>query len=215
MDIDTKDSLAFEFFNIILPATRVEDAMGNIKELVASGDIGNEVEDNVLKTELYVANLAQRKIPLSTKILSQISKITYGKIYSWAGKLKVEARPAMEDMILKISSGWERSMLDEELKLETLAFTYHCILKHKPFFDGNEKVARIFVNYLGLKYGTCLFSVAPAKTDKVGYKKYCRDLKIADKGDLSPIKERIRNVIFISSDSLCSSKLGPSASVRE
>jgi fido (protein-threonine AMPylation protein) len=153
MDIDTKDSLAFEFFNIILPATRVEDAMGNIKELVASGDIGTEVEDNILKTELYVANLAQRKIPLSTKILSQISKITYGKIYSWAGKLKVEARPAMEDMILKISSGWERSILDEELKLETLAFAYHCILKHKPFFDGNEKVARIFVNYLGLNTG--------------------------------------------------------------
>ncbi len=212
MNIDIKDDLAFEFFNIILPATKVEDAMGNIKELVLSGDIQNEVDDNILKAELYVANLAQRKIPLSTKILSEISKITYGKIYSWAGKIKVESRPAMEDMILKISSGWGRSIMDEELRLETLAFSYHSILKHKPFFDGNEKVARIFTNYLGLKYGTCLFYIAPLKTDEIAYKKFCRELKAADRGDITPIKERIRNVMFISSDSLYSSKLGPSAS---
>lgn len=215
MDIDTKNDLASEFFNIILPATKVEDAITNIRDLVASGDVGHEVEDNILKAELYVANLAQMKVPLSTRILTQISKITYSRIYSWAGKLKIEARPAMEDMILKIGSVWESSLMDEELRLETLAFAYHAILKHKPFFDGNEKVARLFTNYLGLKYGTCLFSIAPLKTDEASYNKFIRDLKKADNGDLSPIKERIRNVLYISSGSLSSSKLGPSASVRD
>lgn len=215
MDIDVKDNLAFEFFNIILPATKVEDVMGNIKELVSSGDINNEVDDNILKAELYIASLAQSDIPLSTRILIQISKLTYGKIYSWAGKLRTESRPAMEDMILSISSLWDRSMTDQELRLDILTRAYHSILKHKPFFDGNEKVARLFTNYLGLKYGTCLFSIAPQKSNELAYKKFCRDLKKADKGDLSLIKERIRNVVFISSDSLCSSKLGPSASVRE
>jgi len=212
---DIKDDLAFEFFNIILPATRVEDTIGNIKELVASGDIDSEVEDNLLKAELYVANLAQKKVSLSTKILCQISKVIYGRIYSWAGKLKMEARPAMEDMMLKISSDWQGSLLDEELRLDLLAFAYHCILKNKPFFDGNEKVARIFVNYLGLKYGTCLFNIAPSKKDEVSYKKFCKDLELADRGNILPIKERIRSVMFISSDSLCSSKLGPSASVKD
>ena len=213
--MNINDELGFDFFNVILPASKVEEAIGNIKELVASPDVDNEISDNILKAELYIANLAQRNAPLSTKLLSQISKIIYGKIYSWAGKIKVESRPAMEEMMQKVALDWQYALMDEELRLELFTNVYHCVLKNKPFFDGNEKVARLFTNYLGLKCGTCFFNIAPVKTDDVAYKKFCRELELADDGDNTSIKERLRSIIFISTDSLSYSKLGPSASVKE
>lgn len=209
------DDLAFEFFNILLPASKMEDTISNIKELVSSGDVANEVEDNILKAELYIANLSQRTIPLNVKILNQISRLIYGRIYSWAGKLKLETRPAMEDMFLRIAKEWDYSILDEELRLDIMAYSYHCILKNKPYFDGNEHVARLFTNYLALKYGLNLFSVAPSKKNEHDYRKYCSELKFADEGNLTHIKERIRDVLCASAGGISSSKLGPSASVRE
>jgi len=209
------DDLAFEFFNILLPASKMEDTIGSIKELVGSGDIESEIEDNTLKAELYVANLSQRVIPLNVKILNQISKIIYGKVYSWAGKLKVESRPAIEEMFVRVANDWDMSILDDELKLDVMTYAYHSILKNKPFFDGNEKVARLFTNYLALKYGLNLFTIAPAKKNESEYKKYCNDLKLADNGNLSSIKERVRSVMHVNADGFSSTKLGPSASVRE
>ena len=209
------DKLAFEFFNIILPASKVEEAASNIKDLLAIGDVEHEVEDNILKAELYVSNISQQEIPLNTKILCNISKLIYGKMYSWAGQLKKENRGCIEAVLGRISNQWDYSLLDEELRLELLAYSYHGILKHRPFFDGNEKVARLFVNYLALKQELPLFTVAPSKKDEKSHKKYIRELQLADSGDLIPLKERIRTVLYISADGISTIRLGPSASVTD
>ncbi|MCX6112826.1 MAG: Fic family protein, partial [Proteobacteria bacterium] len=115
----------------------------------------------------------------------------------------------------RILNQWDYSLLDEELRLELLAYSYHGILKNKPFFDGNEKVARLFVNYLALKQDLPLFTIAPSKKDEKNYRKYIKELKLADAGDLIPIKERIRTVLYISADGISTIKLGPSASVTD
>ena len=210
-----RDDLAFEFFNIILPASKIEEAIGNIKELVNSDDIEFEVEDNILKAELYIANLSQKPAPLSVKILSEISRLIYGKMYSWAGKVKIESRAKLQELLELIKEDWEMSLVDEELRLDLLATTYHSILSIRPFFDGNEKVARLFVNYLALKYNLHLFEIAPSKKDEQAYRKYIKALKLADNGDLMLIRERIRNILYVSADGISSSKLGPSASVGD
>ncbi|MEI6079943.1 MAG: Fic family protein [bacterium] len=209
------DKLAFEFFNIILPASKVEETANNIKDLLATGDIDHEIEDNILKAELYVSNISQQNVPLSVNILCNISKIIYGKIYSWGGELKKENRVALDSIMKRISGQWDYSLVEEELRLELLAYTYHGILKNKPFFDGNEKVARLFTNYLALRQDLPLFTVAPSKKDEKAYKKYLKDLKLADNGDLIPLKERIRSVLYISRDCISTIRLGPSASVTD
>jgi len=210
-----KDNLAFEFFNIILPASKMEETIGNVRELVGSGDVNEEVEDNVLKAEFYIANLSQKKVPLNVKVLSEISRVIYGKIYSWAGKIKIESRPKLEDLLFFIKGQWELSLVDQEIRLDLMAAAYHGILNIRPFFDGNEKVARLFVNYLALKYDLHLFEIAPSKKDEQSYSKYLKALKTADKGDLRLIREKIRNVLHMSADGISSSKLGPSASMGD
>lgn len=209
------DKLAFDFFNIILPASKVEEAANNIKDLLNTGDVEHEVADNILKAELYVSNISQQNIPLSTNILCNVSKLIYGKIYSWAGELKKENRSAIESVLNRISSQWDYSLVDQELRIELLAYAYHGILKNKPFFDGNEKVARLFVNYLALRQDMTLFTIAPSKKDEKNYKKYLKELELADAGDLVPLKERVRTVLYISVDGISTIKLGPSASVTD
>jgi fido (protein-threonine AMPylation protein) len=210
-----RDDLAFEFFNIILPASKIEEAIGNVRELVGSGDVSEEVEDNILKAELYIANLSQKQVPINVKILCDISRSIYGKIYSWAGKLKVESRPRLEELFSLIKEEWEMSLVDEDLRLDLMAMTYHGILSIRPFFDGNEKVARLFVNYLALKYDLHLFEIAPSPKDEQAYRKYLRTLKVADTGDVSLLKGMIKNVLYTSADGISSSALGPSASVGD
>jgi fido (protein-threonine AMPylation protein) len=210
-----RDDLAFEFFNIILPASKIEETIGNVKELVSSGDVNEEVQDNILKAELYIASLSQKQVSLNVKILADVSKIIYGKIYSWAGKLKVESRPKLEELLSLIKEEWEMSLLDDELRLDLMAMAYHGILNIRPFFDGNEKVARLFANYLALKYDLHLFEIAPTTKDEQLYKKYLRALKVADTGDISILREMIRNVLYKSADGISTSKLGPSASVGD
>jgi fido (protein-threonine AMPylation protein) len=210
-----RDDLAFEFFNIILPASKIEESIGNVKELVGSGDVNEEVEDNVLKAELYIANLSQKQVPLNVKILCEVSRIIYGKIYSWAGKLKVESRPKLEELFALIKEEWEMSLVDQDLRLDLMAMAYHGILNIRPFFDGNEKAARLFVNYLALKYDLHLFEIAPSHKDEQAYKKYLRALKVADTGDVSVLKGMIRSVLHVSADGISTSPLGPSASVGD
>ncbi len=210
-----RDDLAFEFFNIILPASKIEETLGNVKELVGSGDVNEEVQDNILKAELYIANLSQKQVPLNVKILCEVSRIIYSRIYSWAGKLKVESRPKLEELFSLIKEEWELSLVDEELRLDIMAMAYHGILSIRPFFDGNEKVARLFVNYLALKYGLHLFEIAPSAKDEQGYKKYLRALKVADTGDVSALKGIIRSILHVSADGIPTSPLGPSASVGD
>jgi fido (protein-threonine AMPylation protein) len=210
-----KDNLAFEFFNIILPASKMEATIGNVKELVGSGDVHEEVAENTLKAELYIANLAQKNVPLGVRILSESSKIIYGKIYSWAGKIKVESRTKLEELFSLIREQWELSLVDEELRLDLMAAAYHGVLNIRPFFDGNEKVARLFVNYIALKYDLPMFEVAPSAKDEHVYKKYLKALKVADTGDLSLVRERIRNVLSNSVSGISTSKLGPSGSVGD
>jgi fido (protein-threonine AMPylation protein) len=209
------DKLAFELFNILIPASRVEEAANNIKDLIAAGDVETEIEDNILRAELYVSNISQQNIPLNAKILCNISKLIYGKMYSWAGELKPENRTFVELVLKRISNQWDYSLIDDELRLELLAYAYHGVLKNKPFFDGNEKVARLFVNYLALKQDLPLFVIAPAKKEEKAYKKYLKELRSADEGDLMPLKERIRSVLYISKDGISTLRLGPSATVTD
>jgi fido (protein-threonine AMPylation protein) len=209
------DKIGFDFFNVLLPASRVEEAANDIKDLIATGDVENEVEDNILRAELYVSNISQQNIPLNAKILCNISKHIYSRIYSWAGELKTESRTGVESVLKRISSQWDYSLIDDELRLELLAYAYHGVLKNKPFFDGNEKVARLFVNYLALKQDLPLFAIAPSKKDDKTYKKYLAELKTADDGDLTPLKERIRSVLYISRDGISTLRLGPSATVTD
>lgn len=209
-----KDDLAFEFFNIVLPASRVQETLGNVRELVHSGDIDFEVEDNLLRAELFVATISQKDIPLSAKILSELSKIVYGKLYTWAGKIRVEARAKLEELLSLVKEEWELSLLDEDVRLDLITTAYHGILNIRPFFDGNEKVARLFVNYLALKHNLHLFAVAPKDKNSDDYRKYIRELRLADKGDTSLLRARMQTILK-GTDLMPDSKLGPSAFVGD
>ena len=209
------DRFTAELLNILIPANQVEQAMENIRDVISVSDVEHELEDNILKAELYVANICQQKIPLNIKILINISKLIYGRMYSWAGEMDIQRRSMVEKFLARIAKQWDYSLIDDEVRLELLAYSYHGILRNRPFFDGNEKVARIFTNYLGLRQNLPLFCVAPSKKDLKSYRKYIRDLKTADQGDLLPLKERIRGVLYFNDQTDTSIDLGPSATVGD
>ena len=209
------DRFAAELLNILIPANQVEEAMEKVRDVMSTADVDHELEDNILKAELYVANISQQNIPLGTKMISNISKLIYGKMYSWAGEINPQSRNLVEKILGRIAKQWDYSLIDEEVRLELLAYSYHGILKSKPFFDGNEKVSRIFMNYLALKQNIPIFSLAPSRKDTKSYRKYIKDLKAADQGDLVAIKERIRGALYVNSESLADVDLGPSATVSD
>lgn len=209
------DRFTAELLNILIPANQVEEAMEKVRDVMSMADVDNELDDNLLKAELYVANICQQNIPLGIKIISNISRLIYGKMYSWAGEIKPQNRDLVEKLLERIAKQWDYSLIDEEVRLELLAYSYHGILKSKPFFDGNEKVARIFMNYLALKQNLPIFIISPSKKDLKPYRKYIKELKAADNGDLIPLKERIRSLLYINSASSSDIDLGPSATVSD
>ena len=71
------------------------------------------------------------------------------------------------------------------------------------------------MNYLALKQNIPIFSLAPSRKDTKSYRKYIKDLKVADEGDLVAIKERIRGALYVNSESLADVDLGPSATVSD
>lgn len=201
---------AFDFFNIILPASRVEQKINDFNEIINAKNVEVEVSDNILKAELYL--VSQQIMPISVSILSKISSIVFGKMYSWAGKLDIRSRTAIDIVISTINTKWDDSLKDDELKIDLMAYGYHSITKLKPFFDGNEVVARLFVNFIGLKYGYNIFEIKPEKTKKIEYSKYIEELKFADKGNLKFLRERIKNNIKKNFENI---GLGPSAYVTD
>jgi fido (protein-threonine AMPylation protein) len=209
------DRFAAELLNILIPANQVEEAMENVRDVMSMADVDHELDDNLLKAELYVANISQQNIPLSIKIVSNISKLIYGKMYSWAGQINPQNRALVEKVLERIVKQWDYSLIDEEVRLELLAYSYHGLVKSKPFFDGNERVARVFVNYLALKQNLPIFSLAPSKKDIKSYRKYIKTLKSADNGDLIPLKEHIRETLNLSSNGSSKVGLGPSATVSD
>jgi fido (protein-threonine AMPylation protein) len=200
------DDLTFEFLNIILPASYVEQRIEDMKDVVMAKDIDTELSDNILKAELYVATLASQDIEINVSLIKNISKIVYKNMYSWAGKINTKARTKIDILISTISTKWEDALFDKDLQLDLMAYSYHTIIKTRAFFDGNEVVARLFVNYLALRFGYIMFDVMPKDSSKL--EDYKNDLKLADKGNLTKIRERIEKEIFFKNE-----ELGPSGYV--
>lgn len=98
---------------------------------------------------------------------------------------------------------------DEDRVLEVLSMVYHSLLYIQPFWDGNEKVARLFTNYLALGYQMPMFDIAPDKENKPKYMEFISAVRNADSGDISTLISHLNGVI--SKLPPANKSLGPSA----
>jgi len=87
-----------------------------------------------------------------------------------------EVPQLMQDLIT-----WIRDNKKKLHTIELAAIAHHKLVCIHPFFDGNGRVARLFMNLLLMKEGYPL--VVILKNDR---KKYYQVLEKADKGDLNP-----------------------------
>ncbi|MCR4287463.1 MAG: Fic family protein [Deltaproteobacteria bacterium] len=87
-----------------------------------------------------------------------------------------EVPQLMQDLIT-----WARDNKRKLHPIELAAIAHHKLVYIHPFFDGNGRVARLFMNLLLMKEGYPL--VVILKNDR---KKYYQVLEKADKGDLNP-----------------------------
>ena len=217
-----------DLFNILIPASRVERTINNIKLLKEADSVDNKINDGVLKAELFIAQKAfEDNLFSNLNFLSDISKIIFENIYSDAGKIRKTNRIyknsnfnginsdliffEFEKLFDLINKKFENGFSKLRDKLTILGVTYTSILKIHPFNDGNEKVARLYTNYLALKLNFNIFEIAPSKTDKNAYEKYLSEIKLADSGVLEFITFRIKKAINNRKKSIDYSTIGESA----
>ena len=201
-----------DFFNILLPASRVSRTLKDIDSILQTDDIEKRFEKKELEAELFVFEEAEKTEPLTVSFIQQISKILFIKSATWAGKLRTstgeilsvvgeytpveykEIKANLEALIVEIVDLWEDALKDKDLQFWVLAYAYYNILRIRPFFDGNEKVAKLFMNYLAVKLGLPPINIAPKKGTK-GYEAYIIDIRFADDGDLDPVIFRVKKGI--------------------
>lgn len=96
-----------------------------------------------------------------------------------------EVPQLMQDLIT-----WVRDNKRKFHPIELAAIAHHKLVYIHPFFDGNGRVARLFMNLLLIKEGYPL--VVILKNDR---KKYYQVLEKADKGDLNPFVQFIAQAV--------------------
>lgn len=223
------DQRIYEFYKAILIGSRVQRMVEGITELGKSSDISTEISDGVLRAELFVAEQAQQPVEPSMEILKEISKTVYSKVFSWAGEFRTEnkivcnpvgehlppspweIKPSIEKMLDIASQMLKDNNSNPEHILQILSMVYHSILYIQPFWDGNEKVARLFANYIALGYKMPMFDIAPNKEDKINYSNFISAIRNADKGNLTNLTAHFDNVIYNSKWIVGNTPLGPSA----
>lgn len=223
-----------DLFNILIPASKVEKTINNIRELKNSSNLDDKIKNNVLKAELIIAGRScEDTIYADNGFLCELSKIVFDNIYSDSGKFRNTSRvyrykdscftgvnPNMISFELEkcfeiIKNSLENNSLKLRSKLKLLAFAYNNILRIHPFNDGNEKIARLYSNYLALKLDFNMFDVAPLKNDKEAYEKYLAELRLADSGMLEFLTFRIKKAINASKKNIEFPYIGQSACLAD
>lgn len=223
-----------DLFNILIPASKVERTINNIRELKRDSNLDDKIKNNILKAELFIAvRSCEETIHADNGFLCELSRIVFDNIYSDAGKLRKSSRvyryknscftgvnPNMISFELEkcfeiVKNSFENGSLKLRSKLALLAFAYTTILRIHPFNDGNEKIARLYSNYLGLKFDFNMFDIAPSKTDKDAFEKYLSELRLADSGMLEFLTFRIKKAINTSKKNIDFPCIGPSACLAD
>ena len=133
--------------------------------------------------------------------------------YSWAGHLRTdigensfsdksykrvepkEIKKALNNLIAMLVDMWEDIIGLKDLQYWVLAYSYYSILSIRPFFDGNELVAQIFMNFLAVKLGLVPISLKQKKGTKE-YKSYILMLKEIDEtGNVDKLKIKVSREI--------------------
>jgi len=223
-----------DLFNILIPASRVEKTINYIRLLKSSDNLDNKIKDAVLKAELFIAKKACEKVLYADlDFLSNISNIVFDGIYSNSGELRKLPRTykyktfsfnALDSKMISfeaeklfdfIKFKFDKKFVNLRDKITLLSLAYTSILRIHPFYDGNEKVARLYTNYLALKLNFNIFDIAPDKNDLKAYEKYLCDLKMADTGVLEFVSYRIKKSINLTKKNIGICNIGPSASLAD
>jgi len=223
-----------DLFNILIPASRIEKTINYLKLLKSSDNLDDKIKDAVLKAELFIAKKScEKPLYADLNFLSNISSIVFDNIYSNPGELRRMSRiykfktyifNALEPNMISfeaekifdfIKFKFENNFLNLTDKITFLALVYTSILRIHPFYDGNEKISRLYTNYLALKLNFNLFEIAPDKSNVKAYEKYLCDLKMADTGVLEFVSNRIKKSINTTKKNIGFSNIGPSASLAD
>jgi len=199
-----------DLFNVLIPASKVEKTINDIKTLIKTDNVDQRVLNAVLKAEVFLAKKAFDSFEHNTQLLCDISNLLLEGLYTGAGSLRRDERiistslgeykavdpksiqEQLEALIAKVVLELNNQTQSIQELLSIMAVAYHGILKIQPFIDRNEKIARLYANYIGLKYGLPFFEIAPNKSNEAEYGRFLTDLKSADAGDLEAITTRVK-----------------------
>lgn len=164
--------------------------------------IGKEVE-GIAKGLQHILSL-KNTAKLNTDLLLKIHWISFGWIFpNWAGKYRtIEVQtsthvfPNHREIPMLLQDFF--ADLNERLKhdfdpIEVIAWAQHRITWIHPFQDYNGRTARLFSNYLMLRFGLPLKEIKVESESE--RQEYINALKAADKGNFIPLQKLLKNAI--------------------
>jgi len=165
----------------------------------------NELEaKGVLRAEEYMLDL-DFPVEITTNLVLDIHKTTFGEIYEWAGKWRnkdlqvgsyippkyFDVPRLMSEFIYNLNYRLQNMVSnDTEAIAGELAWAHHKMVHIHPFVNGNGRSARLITNLLAYMHG--YQSVELYQREGDGRKKYLQAVKLADTYDFSELEQMIR-----------------------
>jgi cell filamentation protein len=170
-------------------------------------EIINQYESaGISSAEYFVLNL-DSEIEISIKLLLEIHRIAFEKLYDWAGKwrtIEVSVGQLIPPLPYLIPSkmyefidnlNYKISIVVElEDKVNCLAYAHYEFIKIHPFNNGNGRTGRILMNWVAMKFGYAPLDLY--HRDGESRRTYIDAMKAMDNGDDSPLKELIMMEMF-------------------
>jgi len=154
-------------------------------------------------TEKSKSSQHENRRQISTALILQINKVTFGHLYEWAGRFRnttvkvgafIPPEPhQVPNLMYQLADELNHQLKyteTEDRLVGTLAYCHHRMVFIHPFNNGNGRTARLLTNLLAYKNGYKDLNLYYRSGEK--REVYIKAIRSADKNDFALLEELIR-----------------------
>lgn len=162
--------------------------------------------EGIAKGLSWVIVQAEKRPPITTKLLLDLHRHCFGFIFPWAGTLRqVEVEVSQHhpppphrlreelvnferDLYQRLINTPEDRKEREKLLVGVGAWMQHRLVWIHPFLDYNGRIARLATNLLFLEFGLPLVEIPAEKSGRIRID-YLKAMQAGDRGNLRPLQK--------------------------
>jgi cell filamentation protein len=173
----------------------------NLLGLTDKNLINEEELMGIGNAEYFIFNLDEN-VKISTSLILELHKISFGKMYDWAGKWRNinvivgQLTPPEPSKIVNLmyqfidELNYKISLAKtKEEHVEALAYGHYEFIRIHPFNNGNGRTGRLLMNLIALKFGYRFIDLYYREGEQRTI--YINAMKDADKGNFETLKKLI------------------------